>query len=119
MTTLIPDSTFNTDFPGSNRETYAGASQVLKYRTRPLNAYVPDHRTRVSNSTGNKYGTINLKYVPIELHVATVVLAITSRTKLDPLLVLLNSAAQEAIAEYERMGGVPSTASAHPLDAQL
>ena len=42
----------------------------------------------------------------------------TPRTKLDALLTLLNSAAQEAIAEYEKMGDVPSTALAHPLDAQ-
>jgi hypothetical protein len=41
-----------------------------------------------------------------------------ARSKLDTLLALLNSAAQEAIAEYENMGGVPSTDSAHPLDAK-
>ena len=43
----------------------------------------------------------------------------TQRAKLDALLALLNSAAQEAIAEYERAGDVPSTESAHPLDSQL
>ena len=42
----------------------------------------------------------------------------TPRAKLDALLALLNSAAQEAIAEYERTGDVPSTESAHPLDSQ-
>jgi hypothetical protein len=40
------------------------------------------------------------------------------RAKLDALLALLNSAAQDAIAEYERTGDVPSTESAHSLDAQ-
>jgi hypothetical protein len=42
----------------------------------------------------------------------------TPRAKLDSLLALLNSTAQEAIAEYERAGDVPSTESAHPLDSQ-
>jgi SAM-dependent methyltransferase len=42
----------------------------------------------------------------------------TPRAKLNALLALLNSAAQEAIAEYERTGDVPSTESAHPLDTQ-
>jgi hypothetical protein len=42
----------------------------------------------------------------------------TPRAKLDALLVLLNSAAQTAIAEYERTGEVPSTESGHPLDSQ-
>jgi len=41
-----------------------------------------------------------------------------ARSKLDTLLALLNSAAQEAIAEYESTGEVPSTDSAHPLDAK-
>lgn len=38
------------------------------------------------------------------------------RAKLEALLALLNSAAQAAIAEYEKTGDVPSTESAHPLD---
>jgi hypothetical protein len=38
------------------------------------------------------------------------------RAKLEALLALLNSAAQEAIAEYEKTGDVPLTESAHPLD---
>jgi hypothetical protein len=42
----------------------------------------------------------------------------TPRAKLEALLALLNSAAQEVIAEYERTGDVPSTESAHPLDAK-
>jgi hypothetical protein len=42
----------------------------------------------------------------------------TSRAKLDALLALLNTAAQEAIAEYERTGDVPLMESAHPRDAQ-
>lgn len=42
----------------------------------------------------------------------------TPRDKLDALLALLNSAAKAAIAEYERTGDVPSTESAHQLDAQ-
>jgi hypothetical protein len=42
----------------------------------------------------------------------------TPRAKLDALLSLLNSAAQEAIAEYEKTGDVPSTESAHPLDSR-
>jgi hypothetical protein len=39
----------------------------------------------------------------------------TPRAKLEAVL---NSAAQEAITEYERTGGVPSTEFAHPLDTQ-
>jgi hypothetical protein len=42
----------------------------------------------------------------------------TPRAKLDALLLLLNSAAQKTIAEYEQMGEVPSTESVHPLDSQ-
>src|ERR1700684_267740 len=42
----------------------------------------------------------------------------TPRAKLDALLVLLNSAAQDAIAEYERTGDVPSKESSHPRDSQ-
>ncbi|KIM78300.1 hypothetical protein PILCRDRAFT_824514 [Piloderma croceum F 1598] len=42
----------------------------------------------------------------------------TPRAKLDALLALLNSAAQDAIAEYERTGDVPSKESSHPRDSQ-
>jgi len=42
----------------------------------------------------------------------------TPRAKLDALLALLNSAAQDAIAEYERTGDVPSKDSAHPRDSE-
>jgi hypothetical protein len=42
----------------------------------------------------------------------------TPRAKLDALLALLNAAGQEAIAEYEQMGEIPSMESAHPLDSQ-
>ena len=42
----------------------------------------------------------------------------TPREKLDALLALLYSAAQDAIAEYERTGDVPTKESAHPRDSQ-
>jgi hypothetical protein len=42
----------------------------------------------------------------------------TPRAKLDALLALLNSAAQDAIAEYERTGDVPLKESGHPRDSQ-
>lgn len=42
--------------------------------------------------------------------------SLTPRAQLDALVVLINSAAQEAIAEYERTGDVPSTESMHPRD---
>jgi hypothetical protein len=42
----------------------------------------------------------------------------TPRVKLDALLALLNSAAQDAIAEYERTDDVPSKESSHPRDSQ-
>jgi hypothetical protein len=41
-----------------------------------------------------------------------------ARAKLDALLALLNSAAQDAISEYERTGDVPSAESSHPLDSK-
>jgi hypothetical protein len=42
----------------------------------------------------------------------------TPRANLDALLALLNSAAQDAIAEYQRTGDVPSKESVHPRDSQ-
>jgi hypothetical protein len=42
----------------------------------------------------------------------------TPRAKLDALLALLNSAVQDAIAEYERTGDVPLKESGHPRDSQ-
>ena len=41
---------------------------------------------------------------------------LTPKARLDALLALINSAAQEAIAVYEKTGDVPSPETAHALD---
>ncbi|KZP03144.1 S-adenosyl-L-methionine-dependent methyltransferase [Athelia psychrophila] len=43
--------------------------------------------------------------------------SLTPRARLEALLALINSAAHDAISEYERVGDVPSIDTVHPLDA--
>lgn len=43
-------------------------------------------------------------------------ICLTPKARLEALLALVNSAAQDAIAEYEKTGDVPSTETAHALD---